>query len=830
LRLVPPGRLVVLLLVAAGLTGHAQSLPPRDSVSSTPGPVSPGTGRISGRIIADETGDPLRNARVSLSPVTGDVPLVLADAAGRFTFASLPPGTYSISAAKSGYASSMTSARNANRRPVVVHLADGASVADVSVSLARGAAIAGRILDELGDPVINTNVMVEALGDDAKRSARERWTVQTNDLGEYRVGSLPEGQYVVSIPLPRDVQVTRLDGSTLVTQIIQRAADGSVTTINGANALNVAALVNRGPQRIYFPNASTVLEAEAISLKAGQERPSVDFVGPRPELPIVDIVRGQTSSPMPVNRTAMPTAAIRGRIVGSTGSPLAGVEVRLSGEAGRPVPIANTDALGQYEFLNLNPGNYRVNARKRGYIASEFGQVRTSDRGDVIVLAADERRERADIMLPRTSAVAGQLTDEYGDPIEGVSVRAHQIRFVSGRRRLVEVPGASASRTDDAGRYRVAGLQPGSFVIAAYVGQLVGGQPGIADIPSYATTYFPGTPNLPELRLVSVPASQDVESVNFALSRTATATVSGVARTSTGQPITGGLVLASSRRSGSVSTTPVGARIQPDGRFEFPNVPPGQYVIQAYRGRLKASAEGEFAAMPVAVNGDNLSGLVVQTSPGSTISGRFTFEGVQMPTSRNIDLSPVPTDVDLAPLDGNLARADIGGDWTFAMSGISGPRRLQLLRAPRGWGLKRILVNGIDMTDATLPFGAENQSLSDVEVVLTDAVTELTGTASDDRGRPAVDARVVVFPGDRDLWYDRSRFVKIATPGGDGAFVVRDLPPGTYHVSAVDRQRASQENGEWLNPELLESLAPGSATVTLAEGQKSSVSAKLATR
>ena len=289
-------------------------------------------------------------------------------------------------------------------------------------------------------------------------------------------------------------------------------------------------------------------------------------------------------------------------------------------------------------------------------------------------------------------------------------------------------------------------------------------------------------------------------------------------------------MLASSRRSGSLSTTPVGARIRPDGAFEFPNVPPGQYLVQAYRGRTKPHIEGEFAAVPVTVNGVNVGGLVVQTSPGSVISGRLTFDGARAPGSRNIDLSPVPTDVDLAPLDGNLARAEIHNDWTFEMSGISGSRRLQLLRAPRGWGLKRILANGVDITDAPLMFGARNQSLADVEVVLTENITEIAGTASDDRGRAVAGARVIVFSGDRDLWYDRSRFVKIATSDASAAFVVRDLPPGTYFVTAVDRQRASEENGEWLNPELLESLTPGAASVTLTEGQKLSVNARLAGR
>src|SRR5712691_9114342 len=88
-------------LSAAALTGHAQSPPPRDSSTFT---TKTGTGRINGRVVAAESGDPLRNARVALSPGTTDIPLVLTDAEGRFSFTSLPSGTYSVSASKSGYA------------------------------------------------------------------------------------------------------------------------------------------------------------------------------------------------------------------------------------------------------------------------------------------------------------------------------------------------------------------------------------------------------------------------------------------------------------------------------------------------------------------------------------------------------------------------------------------------------------------------------------------------------------------------------------------------------------------------------------------------------
>jgi hypothetical protein len=300
--------------------------------------------------------------------------------------------------------------------------------------------------------------------------------------------------------------------------------------------------------------------------------------------------------------------------------------------------------------------------------------------------------------------------------------------------------------------------------------------------------------------------------------------VRGQAFNAAGEPSTAGhFALVPSQRSGSVAGVSVGARTLPDGSFDFPNVPPGEYMIQAYRGRLNQSTEGEFGALAVVVNGTDVTDLVVRTSPGSTITGRLSFDGADPPRAA-IDLSPLPVDADFSPWGPSaVAHAQIHGDGTFEMSGLTGKRRLQVVDAPKGWALKAVLVDGLDVTDLPLSFGRKDQSLSDVEVVLTSVVTLLNGTVADDRARPAAGATVIVCSIDRDHWYPGSRFLRKTVVGPDGSFSADGLPQGNYYVTAIAQVPTTGEDG-WQDPAFLESHVPGASTVALTDGQAASLS------
>ena len=521
-------------------------------------------------------------------------------------------------------------------------------------------------------------------------------------------------------------------------------------------------------------------------------------------LVLVAVLLGATpQAPLPY---AAGTATIRGHIVRTDGPPLARAEVRLATtEKSGPPRIATTDDSGAYEFTGLPAGRYTLTALKTGYVSLEFGQRRAFEAGQVIQIKAGETRERVDIALPRYGAITGRIVDENGEPLEGVSISVDEVRSVGGSRRLVNVPGVPARQTNELGRFRVYGLPPGDYAVRAEVAQV-----GSDDGRGFPVTYFPGTTNSAEAQRIRIDLAQEVPNVDFALAPIRTARITGRTLTSAGEPFEGGVQMRPTWRSTGAVADAVGARPLPDGGFEFTHVPPGEYVIQAFKGI-------EIGWQIVAVNGADVTDLAVTTRPGSTITGRVTFEGGEAPRPDQVELVMSPADPDLTPFFGTSAGAGVHDDGTFEIEHAAGPGRLCVARAPSGWALQRVIVGGLEVTDAALSFGAESESLRDVEVVLTNRVTRITGRVTDGRGTPAADGAVIVFSDDDERWYDGSRYVATSRPGRDGSFEISGLPPGRYFAIAVDRL---PESDAWRDRAFLKTLAATASRVTLTEGEK----------
>jgi len=696
----------------------------------------------------------------------------------------VPAGQSEVFAAKTGYVRTTVPVSDAS-----------------AIRLVRGGVITGRVLDDLGDPIPLMNVAAFRVRRAGGSVAFERFrATETNDLGDYRLFGLPAGEFVLA------------------------AAPGRYGSATATIPIPIDTLVFRN----YYPHAEAPEQAQPVAVKAGEETPGIDFTTPLPP-PGPQLTLGGPPRP-PV--AALPgagggTAAIEGRVVNASGLPVRRARVQIvSGEQLFTPYLAATDDDGRYEFRGLKPGSYFINAAALGGRPAPFSADARSERGDRITIDAGEVRGHVDIMLPRGGVISGRILDEYGDPMANANVRLQASLLSRGRRRLVDVASVTSGQTDDRGRYRIFGLPPGKYVVGAVVGETVPGWQ-TADWPGYARTYYPGTPIPNEAQPIELGAGQQSLNVEFSLVHGRLARITGLATLSDGSPLQGVVALMQSARSGATATPPVHVQTNGDGSFAFERIAPGEYVVQSSTRRSTVSSEGEFAVQFVTVNGTDLAGLAPRLSAGSTIEGKLVYEGGDPPEDPDFHISPVPADPDfLSLVDNEPARAEIHDDGTFEIGGVNGPRRLLLTQAPDGWGLKTIRVGGIDATDTVFPFGTADQSLRDVEVVLTRRLTKLTVTQ---KAAPGPDSRVIAFPVDAARRSPGLRYTRVGVPAAGGEVILKGLPPGEYYVAALGFETLSG-SAALDEAEFVESLVAGATKVTLTEGESRTVSVRVIER
>ena len=99
--------------------------------------------------------------------------------------------------------------------------------------------------------------------------------------------------------------------------------------------------------------------------------------------------------------------------------------------------------------------------------------------------------------------------------------------------------------------------------------------------------------------------------------------------------------------------------------------------------------------------------------------------------------------------------------------------------------------------------------------VLTDVVTELTGSVKNAQGEPVTEYVAVVLPVEAVNPSIASRYTHALRPDQKGAFRLRALPPGSYVAAAVE---ALEQGSEW-DPAFQAAVRNSAQRFTLSEGQ-----------
>jgi hypothetical protein len=539
------------------------------------------------------------------------------------------------------------------------------------------------------------------------------------------------------------------------------------------------------------------------------------------------------------------TAVVRGRVLAAdTGKPLRRARITLSGaELGREGRSTSTSLDGRYEIGALPAGRYTIRVTRSGYLPLQYGQRRPFEPGKPLQLLDSQTIDRVDFSLPRASVISGQIIDELAEPVADVQVFALRSTYFQGRRRMVAV--GPPARTDDAGEYRLIGLSPGSYYVQAALRETwTVTENGAERTMGYAPTYAPGTASLTSARRVTVAVGQSAGNTNFALMPGTAATVSGTAADSLGRPIANRNIMLMQEFGGpAFGMMMLGgqATTAGDGSFTIRNVSPGTYKLVAQTTRDTQTERGtvlEIATQLVTLDGTDVTNLALTTSMGWAVAGTVITDSGAVPSAPpsrfgvaarlvDPDLGAGPGGAPPPPpppgASGGGAIPDSGRvreDWSFNLVSVFGAARLRAI-VPDGWTVKAILHDGRDIADTPIEMKS-GETMTGVQVIVSNRVTTVSGQLLDDKGAPLVDGTVIVFAEDASRWSDDSRWVRAVRPDQQGKYQIQGLPPGDYLAVAVDYV----EDGSWNDPEYLESLRRGAQRVTLREAESRSLAIK----
>jgi hypothetical protein len=527
---------------------------------------------------------------------------------------------------------------------------------------------------------------------------------------------------------------------------------------------------------------------------------------------------------------AQGSARVRGAVVrADDGVPVARATVFLAGPGGRRWE-ASSDDTGRFEFTALVPSGYSLNARKPGYVTHS----------SVLTIIASQKPVDVVIRLARGGAIEGRIVDDRGEPVVEAYVRALRAQYVPGGRRLYA---AHSVQTNDLGAFRLYGLPAGRYFVVAALRSI--------DLASYdpekpptvtrgasgfAPTFFPGTALAVDAQPLSVRSGETLPGVDFTARPVRLARISGVVVDARGRPASEMVVMLNPARIGgaAVTTGPNDMHMVQtftDGSFVLSNVKPGEYRIDAWpRASIEAIAQSgsvgisqsgapaEYASVPLTVSGDEVDGLRIVTSAGRRLAGRLIVQGAAATPEIMQQLKMSTYDANAGPGISAVmlvAGSSVHSDGAFELRGVSGRRVVSVYGLPRGWALHSVRVAGRDVTDEGIDVIGDD--VRDVEVVVNANPSGIAGLVVDASQRPAAGAGVIVFPADRALWTPQpNRRILSATAGAGGSFEIFPLPAGEYLVAVVDEL----VDGEWAEPDYLETLRATSVRVRLDEAER----------
>jgi protocatechuate 3,4-dioxygenase beta subunit len=524
-------------LIGAALA-VAQNTP---STAATPDPEKKKI-RVEGTILS-LNGEAVRKATVRLqgaAPQPGQLPASYSESTdneGRFVFEDVAPGRYMLSAEKAGFVTTRYGARSSTAPGTQLNLTAGTELKGLAVKMTPQGVVAGKVMDQDGDPVNGVQVQVMRYAyARGRKQLQPTNNVTTNDLGEYRIGNLAPGRYYLSANDRR-------------AQVFTQERAGR----NGGQEGNILT---------YYPNGTDASSAVPVDVAAGGELRGID----------IRLLRARVYT-------------VRGKAADASGSPVTAMVAFVKKEdSGNLATALNGGGLNQlrpdgtFEFRNIVPGTYVLQVLQ-GIAVN--GNTPANLTGRVEVTVADANIDGLVLPLLAGPTITGTVKLEDGDiatllkpaqtPAGGNAAPAFPLRFTITLNEAESINiGTPNAQVKDDGTFQFNSVGTSKYVLNAnqlpqgtYLKSVRFGGQDVTHAPIDTTSGAGGT-------------------LDIVLSSKA-AEVAGSVHNDKGEPLAGVMVTLWPKTPDASLTGGVRPGFtDQNGGFKFQGLAPGEYYVAAW--------------------------------------------------------------------------------------------------------------------------------------------------------------------------------------------------------------------------------------------------------
>lgn len=466
----------------------------------------------------------------------------------------------------------------------------------------------------------------------------------------------------------------------------------------------------------------------------------------------------------------------------ATGQPLRRAQVILRPvEAGSGGLVQTTSESGAFSFPKVAPGQYSITVQRDGFLRQSAGRIGAYKMPPIVSVRPGDAISSFVFRMTPWGVLSGKLKFDDAEPAVNVTVQLYREAYFGGHHGYIM---AASTQTDDRGEYRLHGLEPGSYYVAALyqapavppgaTEQRAANGPGNAGAElSYAVTFFPEVQRLADAVAVHISPGEEVAGIDIFLTLVHTVRIRGrVISGATGEILPNASITLrwnDPDNTGSVSA-PVSVRFDKDRNFEIKGVTSGPYVVVATG---VDDGQNLSARTPISVGDSDVANLDIVITPEQKWKGRVHIEGDDSTPLSGLQVSLEPhratASVTRAPVDKN-------GDFLLPFL----PQEtydLFVLNAPSDAYLKSVRAGNFDRlaTGIEAEPGGEPAPL---DVILSTQGGQVAGRAvTSDPMTVASGATVALLP---DPPRGRLQTYKTAYADEYGNFLLRGIAPGKY--------------------------------------------------